>query len=73
MLLYRVLTGEVPFSGDVNEVITMHREVTPTAPSSFDPSLQRFDEVCLELLSKDAEARPSAAQMIAKLKHLQDM
>ena len=73
VLLYRVLTGEVPFSGDVNEVITMHREVTPTAPSSFDPSLRRFDEVCLELLAKDAEARPSAAQVRAKLQHLQDV
>ena len=31
VLLYRVLTGEVPFSGSVNEVIAMHREVMPTA------------------------------------------
>ncbi len=73
VLLYRVLTGEVPFSGSVNEVITMHREVTPLAPSSFNPSLQPFDALCLELLAKDAEARPSAAQTIAKLQDLRNI
>ena len=70
VLLYRVLTGEVPFSGSVNEVITMHREVTPLAPSSFDPALEPFDEVCSALLSKEAGERPDAAEATVRMKAL---
>ena len=70
VLLYRALTGEVPFSGEVDEVIAMHREVTPPPPSSFDLSLQPFDEVCLRLLAKEARERPSASDMIERLKKL---
>ena len=73
VLLYRVLTGEVPFSGSVSEVITMHREATPPPPSSFNPALAPFDSLCLELLSKDAKARPSAAQMAMELRRLYDL
>ena len=70
VLLYRALTGEIPFSGSVDEVIAMHREVTPPPPSSFDPTLKPFDEVCLELLAKEARERPSALEMIEELKEL---
>ena len=70
VLLYRVLTGEVPFSGSIDEVITMHREVTPPPPSSFDPALAPFDDLCLVLLSKEAGERPDAAGTRARVEAL---
>ena len=71
VLLYRALTGEVPFSGDVDEVLTMHRETMPASPSSFDSALAPFDALCLALLSKEVEMRPDAVEASARLAALQ--
>ena len=70
VLLYRVLTGEVPFSGSVAEVIAAHRETQPPPPSSLKPALSPFDEVCLALLAKDVGSRPSAGELICELERL---
>ena len=70
VLLYRVLTGEVPFSGSVAEVIAAHRETQPPPPSSFNPALRPFDEVCLALLAKDAGSRPDTTELTCELERL---
>jgi serine/threonine protein kinase len=57
VLLYRVLTGEVPFAGNVADVMEGHRSAEPPPPSAFDPALAAFDAPLARLLDKRPEAR----------------
>lgn len=71
ILLYWGLTGQVPFTGTVSEVIEAHRTEEPPPPSTLDPTLAPFDDVVRRLLAKDAAARPaSAAEAAAALARL---
>ena len=64
ILLYRVLTGEVPFAGTVSDVIERHRSSTPRAPSAFDPSLAPFDGLVARLLDKRPADRFADAEAV---------
>lgn len=57
IILYRALTGEVPFTGSVSEVAKAHREATPTAPSKFNEAYKPFDAFFERLLAKQPGAR----------------
>ncbi len=57
VMLFGALTGQVPFSGTVAEVITQHGEVSADPPSSFDPALAPFDPLLERMLAKCAEQR----------------
>lgn len=52
ILLYRLLTGEVPFAGSVADVMEGHRSVVAEPPSALDPSLRPFDALLARLLGK---------------------
>lgn len=64
VLLYRWLTGELPFLGSAPEVIASHREASPRPPSAVDASLWRFDPLLARLLAKRPEARFADAEEV---------
>ncbi len=64
VLLYRVLTGEVPFAGSVEEVMEGHRSGAIPPPSSFDPGLAGFDAAVARLLHKRAAQRYADADAV---------
>jgi eukaryotic-like serine/threonine-protein kinase len=64
IILYRALTGEVPFTGSAREVARAHREDNPNAPSSFNPEFQPFDTFFARLLAKRQEERFQTADEI---------
>jgi serine/threonine protein kinase len=64
VLLYRWLTGELPFLGAAPEVIASHREASPLPPSAVDPALRRFDVLVGKLLEKRPEARFADAEEV---------
>ena len=71
IILYRAVTGEVPFTGSVSEVLEAHRERVPDAPSSFHESLHLFDPFFARLLAKcEADRFPSAKAVIEALEPL---
>jgi hypothetical protein len=74
-VLYEMLTGQPPFSGD-NMHATMYQVVhtTPPAPSSCSPQLPReFDSIVTRAMAKDpVERYQSAAEMAADLRRLAD-
>lgn len=71
IILYRALTGEVPFTGSASEVARAHREDSPRVPSSFDPELQPFDAFFSRLLAKRQEDRfQSADEVLVALRLL---
>ncbi len=61
IILYRALTGEVPFVGSVDEVMQAHRDRAPLPPSHFDRSLRPFDPLLDKLLAKAPAQRFTAA------------
>ncbi len=57
VILYRALTGEVPFTGSIKEVMLAHKNQLPPLPSSFKPNLAPFDVIMAKALAKNPEDR----------------
>lgn len=62
IILYRGLSGEVPFVGSVSEVLRAHCYNQPRRLSSFDSRLAAFDSYCASLLAKQPQQRFHSAQ-----------
>src|SRR5947209_18442834 len=70
IVLYEMLTGTVPFTGDTPlEIAMKHLSATPEPPSELRPEIPReLDMVVLRALAKDPEDRyATAAEMEADL------
>ncbi len=68
VILYQGLTGQVPFTGSVAEVMIAHRQLKPETPSSLLPALTPFDDFFAKLLAKEAWQRfQSAAEVVQTL------
>src|ERR671914_1413849 len=73
IVLYELLTGKVPFSGDSPVEIAMkHISATPEPPSTLRPDVpDHVDKVILRALAKDsAERYHSAEEMDADLRRI---
>jgi serine/threonine protein kinase len=57
IILYRAVTGQVPFTGSIEEVMSAHRQEDPPPPSHFSAELAPFDPFFRRLLSKRAQER----------------
>jgi len=68
VVAYRAVTGQAPFTGDVDEVLKAHAALEPTPPSDLDPALAPFDDLVSRLLAKDQRARPNAAEAAEALR-----
>ncbi len=62
VILYRALTGEVPFTGSIKEVMLAHKQQLPRSPSSIKPSLAPYDELMAKALAKQPEERFANAE-----------
>lgn len=72
VMLYEMLTGDVPFDGDTSVSIALkHIEETPVAPIERNPKLPpALSDVVMRALNKDMKSRyASAAEMSADLRH----
>src|SRR5262249_28690903 len=55
---YDLLTGQLPFRGDLPRLIHMHTNVSPSPPSTINPSISKaVDAVILRALAKKPEDR----------------
>ncbi len=58
IMTYELLTGQLPFQGDLPRLIHMHANVQPQPPSSINPNIPAaVDIVILRALAKKPEAR----------------
>ena len=72
--LYRMIAGKMPFYGERMEMLRLHAEGEPPAPSSINRSVSpELDALILKAIQKRPEDRyQSAAEMAAAIRELDD-
>ncbi|MEU0665260.1 serine/threonine-protein kinase [Streptomyces lavendulocolor] len=70
-LLHELLTGHVPFTGTGWQVLNQHLNDAPAPLSALRPGVPReLEQLVLELLDKDPDRRPTAADTRRRLTQL---
>jgi hypothetical protein len=71
-VLYEVLTGSVPFSGEPAAIVHSHIYDAPPPPSGLNPGIEpRLEEVILRLLAKNPSERfADASELVDSLRSL---
>lgn len=65
VLLYQALTGGVPFEGNYLEVLKLKQHVDATPPADLVEGVpDDLNQLCMSLLARDAEARPSGQDVV---------
>ena len=68
VIMYQALTGQFPHQGEVGEVLQAKKTTDPPPPSSICPLVPPdLEELCMRLLSRDPEQRPSGERVIRQL------
>jgi len=66
VMLYEALTGVWPYSGHLYQILTMKQEEDPPPPSAHvDGVPPELEDLCIRLLDRDPEKRPSAMEVLA--------
>jgi len=72
-LLYDVLTGDMPFSGSLPELMLAHLEQRPARPSWMRAGVPaELDRVVMRALAKDPAHRPTMAELACELAEIAD-
>lgn len=70
VMLYQALTGKLPFSGKFFEVMVNKQNVDPSQPAELVRGLPpELNELCIRLLNRDPEQRPSGRDVLRLLGH----
>ncbi|MGE0708397.1 MAG: protein kinase [Planctomycetota bacterium] len=67
VVLYRGLTGRLPFEGSALKVLSDVVSAAPPPPSRFAEVPPGLEALCLRLLAKDPATRPAAAELAERL------
>ena len=66
VILYRLLTGRVPYLGGMYEVLVQVWEGNPTPPNALRPDLDaRLNDLCLKAMAKKPKDRFASAEALA--------
>ena len=68
VVLYRVLTGSLPYVGSMGEILFAKQDTDPIRPDQLRPDLPAdLVELCMELLARDPERRPTGEELLNRL------
>ncbi len=76
IMLHDMIVGEPPFRGDIREVLNGHMNLLPERLSQrcVDVAIpEELDQLAAELLEKDPAKRPTAAETVVRLEHIQSL
>jgi hypothetical protein len=66
VMFYEMLTGRLPFQGNVREVLKQVLVQEPEPPSRFQPDLdQRLEDICLRAMAKNPQERFASMDELA--------
>ena len=69
VMLYEALTGVWPFGGHIYQILHDKQRLDPVPPRTLVPQIpDDLDQLAMELLRRDPEARPRGAQILARLR-----
>jgi eukaryotic-like serine/threonine-protein kinase len=67
-MLFEALTGELPFTGRGHDVVANKQRFSPPSPASIAPGVPPdLDRLCVDLLAIEPAARPTGAEVLARL------
>jgi tRNA A-37 threonylcarbamoyl transferase component Bud32 len=67
VMLYECLTGEVPFSGTALRMLSEKQDGPTPDPASVVPTVpRRLRDLCMRLLDRDPDRRPTAQALLAQ-------
>ncbi len=70
VMLYEMLTGTLPFEGEISDILFAHMTRTPDPPRQRNPSVPpEWEALCLRMMEKSREAR---FQSVTQLAHALD-
>ncbi len=64
IILYRILTGHLPFRGRKRDVLVAHLTETPPPPGEFPGADPDLSALCERMIAKAPAERPTAADLI---------
>jgi serine/threonine protein kinase len=69
VILYEMLTGQLPFSApEAEELARMHRETPPPSPRKINPEIPaKLEQIILKVLSKEPSARYRTADQLGRV------
>src|SRR5713101_8019519 len=68
VMLYQALTGRLPFKGKFFEIMMRKQTRDPIQPVEINPDTpQDLNTLCMKLLRRDAEARPTGREVLRAL------
>ncbi len=68
VMLYRTLTGVLPFQGDIEYLATAKRSTDPVPPEALAPRAPaRLIQLCKKLLARDPARRPVGRELAERL------
>ncbi len=68
VVLYEALTGQVPLSGPMMEVLRNKQSLQPVPPRQINPNTpEDLDALCMDLLRFNPSERPTGAQVLQRL------
>ena len=64
-MLYEILTGQLPFVGPLEKILTRKRKEIPKEPREIEPSIPaKLSDLCMQLLQIKPADRPSVPEIL---------